>query len=99
MKDVGTLTMGVSAVLPPPFPLTAFILTSGALKVPMARFLVVFAVARLIRFGTEALLARRFGTSLLRILESEPVQRVAIGLVVIAIAGTAITIVRVWRRS
>ena len=99
MKDVGSLTMGLSALLPPPFPLTAFILTSGALKVPMTRFLTVFAVARLFRFGIAALLARRFGTSLLRILESEAVQRVAIGLVVVAIAGTAITIVRVWRRS
>jgi membrane protein YqaA with SNARE-associated domain len=99
MKNIGPLTMGLSAMLPPPFPLTAFILTSGALKVPMARFLLVFAVARLVRFGTEALLARRFGTSLLRVFESEPVQRIAIGLVIVAIAGTAITIVRVWRSS
>ena len=99
LENIGPLTMGASAVLPPPFPLTAFILTSGALKVPMSRFLMIFAVARLFRFGTEALLARRFGTSLLRMFESEPVQRIAIGLVVIAIAGTAITIVRVWRSS
>src|SRR5687767_7025238 len=99
MKNIGTLTMGLSAALPPPFPLTAFILTSGALKVPMTRFLTIFAAARLFRFGTEAVLARRFGTSLLRILESEPAQRIAIGLVVVAIAGTAITIVRVWRSS
>ncbi len=100
MNEIGPLTMGLSAVLPPPFPLTAFILTSGALKVPLARFLGIFAVARLIRFGTEALLAQRFGTSsLLRLFESEPVQRIAIGLVVIAIVGTAITIVRAWRYS
>jgi len=91
--------MGLSAILPPPFPLTAFVLTSGALKVGLARFLLVFAVARLVRFGTEAVLAHRFGTSLLRMLESEPAQRVAIGLIVISIVGTAITIVRVWRSS
>ncbi len=97
MNEIGALTLGLSAVLPPPFPLTAFILTSGALKVPMTRFLTVFAAARLFRFGVEALLARRFGTSLLRVLESEPVQRIAIALVVVAIAGTAITILRVWR--
>jgi hypothetical protein len=63
----------------------------------MTRFLTIFAAARLFRFGVEALLARRFGTSLLRVLESEPVQRIAIALVVVAIAGTAITILRVWR--
>jgi membrane protein YqaA with SNARE-associated domain len=99
MKNIGTLTTGLSAVLPPPFPLTAFVLTSGALHVPMARFLSVFAAARLFRFGTEALLARRFGTSLVRMLESEPAQRIAIGLVVVSILGTAITIARVWRSS
>src|SRR5262245_21027301 len=99
MKDIGAVTMGLSALLPPPFPMTAFILTSGALKVPMARFLLIFATARLVRFGTEALLARRFGTSLLQILESEPVQRVAIALVLIAVVGTVVTIMRVWRSS
>jgi membrane protein YqaA with SNARE-associated domain len=99
MKHIGPLAMGLSAVLPPPFPLTAFILTSGALKVPLARFLAVFAVARLVRFGIGALLARRFGTSLLRVLESDTAQRIAIGLVAVAIAGTVATIVRVWRSS
>jgi len=99
MKAIGPMTMGLSAIAPPPFPLTAFVLTSGALHVPLARFLLVFAVARIVRFGTEAVLARRFGTSLLRMLESEPAQRVAIGLIVISIVGTAITILRVWRSS
>jgi membrane protein YqaA with SNARE-associated domain len=99
LKVVGPFTMGLSAVLPPPFPLTAFVLMSGALKVPLTRFLAVFAAARLVRFGAEALLARRFGTSLLRMLESEPAQQVAIGLVVVSIVGTAITIFRVWRSS
>jgi membrane protein YqaA with SNARE-associated domain len=99
MKNVGPLTMGLSAMLPPPFPLTAFILTSGALKVPLARFLLIFSIARLLRFGSEALLARRFGTSLLRMFESEPMQRMAIALVVVAIAGTVVAIVRVWRSS
>jgi membrane protein YqaA with SNARE-associated domain len=99
MKKIGPLTMGLSAVLPPPFPLTAFILTSGALKFPMPRFLLIFAAARLFRFGTEALLAQRFGTALLRVFESEPVQRIAVGLVILAIAGTTITIVRIWRSS
>jgi membrane protein YqaA with SNARE-associated domain len=99
MKKIGAFTTGLSAILPPPFPLTAFILTSGALQVPVARFLLVFGIARLFRFGIEALLARRFGTSLLRILESEPAQRIAIALVIVSILGTAIAIVRVWRSS
>jgi hypothetical protein len=31
--------------------------------------------------------------------ESDAVQRIAVGLVIVAIAGTLFTIVRVWRSS
>ena len=99
LQDIGPLAIGLSAALPPPFPLTALVLTSGALKVPFARFLAIFAAARLVRFGLGALLARQFGTSILRVFESDAMERVAVGLVVVAIAGTALTIVRVWRAS
>jgi len=99
VREIGALTLGLSAVLPPPFPLTAFVLTSGALRVGMTRFLLVFAAARVIRFGTEAVLARRYGTSVLRMLESETAQRIAIALVIVSIVGTAIAIARVWRAT
>ena len=97
VKEIGAFAMGLSAILPPPFPLTAFVLTSGALKVGLTRFLLVFAAARLIRFGMEGVLARRYGASVLRMLESEAAQRIVIGLVVASILITAITIARVWR--
>jgi membrane protein YqaA with SNARE-associated domain len=99
LQDLGPLAIGLSAALPPPFPLTAVILTSGAVKVPLARFLTVFAAARLVRFGLGALLARQFGPSIVRVFESEPAKWIAVGLVVVAIAGTALTIVRLWRAS
>ena len=97
VKDIGGFAMGLSAILPPPFPLTAFVLTSGALKVGLARFLPVFAVARLIRFGVEAALARRYGASVLRLLESPVAQQIVIGLVIVSILGTVVAIVQAWR--
>lgn len=99
VKDIGGFAMGLSAILPPPFPLTAFVLTSGALKVGLARFLLVFAVARLIRFGVEAALARRYGASVLRLLESPVAQQIVIGLVVVSILGTVVAIVQAWRST
>jgi membrane protein YqaA with SNARE-associated domain len=99
VKDIGAVAMGVSAGLPPPFPMTAFVLTCGALKVNRVRFLTVVAIARLIRFGAEAALASRYGPSVVRLLESDTAQRVIIGLVVVSIAGTTLTIVRVWRST
>jgi membrane protein YqaA with SNARE-associated domain len=97
VKDIGALTLGLSAALPPPFPLTAFVLTSGALKVGMTRFLLVFGCARLIRFGAEAVLARRYGASVLRLLESDAVTQFAVALLIVSLLGTAITIARAWR--
>jgi membrane protein YqaA with SNARE-associated domain len=97
VKGVGAFAMGLSAILPPPFPLTAFVLTSGALKVGMTRFLLVFAAARLIRFGLEGALARRYGASVLRLLQSDVAQQIVIGLVIVSVVGTIITIVQAWR--
>lgn len=99
VKDIGAIAMGISAALPPPFPMTAFVLTCGALKVSRARFLTVVASARLVRFGVEATLARRYGPSVVRLLESDAAQRIILGLVVVSIAGTVLTIVRVWRST
>jgi membrane protein YqaA with SNARE-associated domain len=77
----------------------AFVLTSGALKVGMTRFFLVFTVARLIRFGIEAALARRYGTSVLRVLESNVAQQILIGLVILSIVGTVAGIVQAWRST
>jgi len=99
VKTIGALATGLLALLPPPFPLTAFVLTSGALKVGLRRFLIVFAAARVIRFGIEGLLARRYGASVLRILESDLAQQIVIGLVILSILGTVIGIARLWRST
>jgi hypothetical protein len=63
------------------------------------RFFAVFAAARVIRFGTEALLARRYGPSIVRVLESDYAQRIVIGLVIVSIVVTAIAVARVWRSA
>lgn len=99
VKDAGGFALGLAAALPPPFPLTAFVLTSGALKVGRTRFLMAFGGARVIRFGAEALLARRYGTSVIQLLESTVAERVAIGLVLVSILGTVLTVARVWRST
>ena len=57
VKDRGAVAMAVSALLPPPFPLTPFILTCGALKVDRWRFFGTFGTVRLLRFGVEGVLA------------------------------------------
>jgi membrane protein YqaA with SNARE-associated domain len=95
----GAVAMAVPALLPPPFPLTPFVLTCGALKANRWIFFPTFAVMRLIRFGSEAVLARIYGRGVLRLLESEGFQRVIIGFIIIAVLGTILSAVMLWRST
>jgi len=99
VRDAGAGTVGIAAALPPPFPLTPFVLTSGALHVNRTRFLVLFAVMRLLRFGTEATIARSYGTGVLKILHSSLVETVVVVIIVAAIGGTVVSMILLWRRT
>lgn len=93
----GAFVMLLPAALPPPFPLTAFVLMCGALDVSAARVLAVFAGTRLLRFGAEAVVARRYGAVLLRLLQSTAVQ-IAVGVVaVVVVVGTIVVVVPMLR--
>ncbi len=64
------LAVFVPAVLPPPMPLSPFVLASGALGVSRRRFLFVFTAARTLRFGLIALLADVYGRHVVRLWSS-----------------------------
>ena len=97
--DSGALAKAVPALMPPPFPLSPFILTCGALQVDWWRFIVAFSVARLLRFGAEAALARVYGRGILRVLQSDAFQTVVFGFIIVAIIGSAASGVMLWRST
>jgi membrane protein YqaA with SNARE-associated domain len=99
VRDSGAIAMAVPALLPPPFPLTPFILTCGALAVDRWRFFLTFAAMRLMRFSVEAALARRYGRGILRILQSESFHFVVVGFIVVALLGTVVSAVLLWRST
>jgi hypothetical protein len=91
--------MAFAALLPPPFPLTPFVLTCGALEVDRWIFFSTFAIVRLVRFGSEAALARIYGRGVLRVLESDQFQMIIIAFIVMAVIGTAVSAVMLWRST
>jgi membrane protein YqaA with SNARE-associated domain len=99
MRDRGAVAIAIPALLPPPFPLTPFILTCGALDVDRTRFFSTFGIIRLLRFGIEASLARMYGRRVLGVLQSDGFQTVVVGFIVIAIMGTIISAVVLWRNT
>lgn len=99
VRDSGAIALAIPALLPPPFPLTPFILTCGALAVDVRRFLITFGTVRLLRFGIEGLLARQYGQRVLGVLQSESFQVVVIGFAVLAVIGTVASGVLLWQKT
>jgi membrane protein YqaA with SNARE-associated domain len=99
VRNKGAIALAVPAIMPPPFPLTPLVLTCGALRVDARRFFTTFAVVRLIRFGTGAVLARMYGRGILRVLESDTFQTAVIAFVVVALVGTILSGVLFWRNA
>jgi membrane protein YqaA with SNARE-associated domain len=99
VQTKGAVAMAFAALLPPPFPLTPFVLTCGALEVDRWIFFSTFAIVRLVRFGSEAALARIYGRGVLRMLESDQFQMIIIGFIVMAVIGTAVSAVMLWRST
>jgi len=99
VQKTGAGRLAAAAVLPPPFPLTPFVLTCGALDLDRRRFFLVFGVMRLIRFTTLALLARHYGDRVRNILESQELQTGVTVLVFVTLAVMIATIVVLFRRT
>ncbi len=61
------LAIFVPSILPPPIPLSPFLLAAGALKISLRRFMFVFALARTLRYGFIAWLSVRYSRPVIRL--------------------------------
>jgi len=101
-ERVGTsaaVTVAALAIIPPPFPFTAFVLTSGAGRVNGWTFFVTLGAVRAIRFIAEGALAARYGKGIIGWMQSTTFT-VTVGVVAaIAIVGTLVSAVALYRSS
>jgi membrane protein YqaA with SNARE-associated domain len=65
------LSVFLPAVLPPPIPLSPFILASGALGMPFKRFVAIYSAARTVRYSLVAWLAVLYGRRVVRLWSGE----------------------------
>jgi membrane protein YqaA with SNARE-associated domain len=89
----------IASVAPPPFPFTPFIMAAAALQYPRQKMLTLVGVARMIRFTVLGFLALSYGKSILHWAENDVVQWLLIGLMVVCIIGSVISVVGWIRRS
>jgi membrane protein YqaA with SNARE-associated domain len=94
IKDKGAVALAIPALLPPPFPLTPFVLACGALSVSRNRFFVTLGSLRLLRFAIISILGRLYGRQVLAVLDSSTFKWIVAGFVTLALAGTVYTIYR-----
>jgi membrane protein YqaA with SNARE-associated domain len=87
------------AVVPPPFPFTAFVLASGAFGARRWVFFTTLAAARSIRFLTEAGLAALYGRRILGWMESTVFEVIIGVLIALALVGTIASGIAVHRST
>ena len=89
----------LASIAPPPFPFTPFVMAAAALQYPRKRMLLITGAARMLRFTALGILAYFYGKRILKWAESDIVQWVLIGLVVVCVIGSIVSVVGWIRRS
>ena len=97
-EKYGVGAVAVPALLPPPFPLSPFLVAAGALKVPKKKFLSAYAAGRLVRYGLVAWLGRLYGHALIHGIQeySKPITWTLVGL---AVAGGIAAAIYIYHRK
>ena len=74
-EKYGLGAVAVPALLPPPFPLSPFLLAAGVMNVPKTQFLAAYSAGRFVRYAIVAWLGMRYGQSLIRVIQqySKPI--------------------------
>jgi len=67
METHAILSVALPAILPPPMPLSPFVLAAGALKMPRKTFLTTFTISRAIRHAIAAWLGIHYGRHIIRL--------------------------------
>jgi membrane protein YqaA with SNARE-associated domain len=97
VNQKAAVSIAALAIIPPPFPFTAFTLASGAFEVNTASFFITLTGVRLVRFVAEAGLAAYYGRGVLAMMQSQTFT-IAVGVMIaLAIIGTIVSAVAVYR--
>lgn len=70
MQNHAILSVALPAILPPPMPLSPFVLAAGALNMSRKKFMIAFTVSRALRHTIAAWLGIHYGRNILRLWNS-----------------------------
>ncbi len=67
MEKHAILSVSLPALLPPPMPLSPFVLAAGAVRMSRKKFMAAFTISRLVRHGIAIWIGIRYGHAFLRL--------------------------------
>jgi membrane protein YqaA with SNARE-associated domain len=70
MESHAILSVALPAILPPPMPLSPFVLASGALNMSRKKFMIAFTLSRALRHSIAAWLGIHYGRHIVRLWNS-----------------------------
>lgn len=97
MEQHAILAIALPAILPPPMPLSPFVLAAGALKMTKKKFLTIFTLSRCGRHAVAIWLGIRYGRHVLRMWNQISDQYATPILVIIWTAIIASSAFAFWR--
>jgi membrane protein YqaA with SNARE-associated domain len=102
MESHAILAIALPAMLPPPMPLSPFVLAAGALNMPRNKFLTTFTISRLLRHSFAAWLGIHYGPSILHLWNRFSRKwgvPILIALWSIILISAAFAFYRLWKTS
>jgi membrane protein YqaA with SNARE-associated domain len=99
MESRAGVVLVTAALAPPPFPFSAVVGAASALQYPRSRLLGIVFAARLLRFMILALVALRFGSGVIRMMNQPAFRGFVAALATVCLVGSAISVTRWIRRA
>ena len=96
-EKYGFLSLALGALAPPPIPMSAFLMTAGALQYPLKKFIPAVGLGRAIRYTLIAYLASLYGHKILHVF-NRYYKPVLIFAIVAGVIGGAIALYY-WRKA
>ena len=90
----GFAAVAVPALLPPPVPMTPFVVAAGAMQYPLKKFLTALSLARLLRYIVLASLAAHYGRQIINLISH---NLLLAGIVIALLLGAAVALAFIIR--
>ena len=92
-------TLGLAALMPPPFPFTPFVAAAAVLQYPRKKLLATVALGRFGRFSVESLLAVLLGKRILEWAQTPAMYYAILGILALSLIGTGFSLYSWFKHS